>query len=254
MNTLVLLPGPATPRSVPHQAEAMASAPAGQRGPELAAGADPELGEHLAQVPLDGARAEEQLGADLRVRQAVAGEPGDLLLLRRELVARLGGCACAPSRPWRPARAGRARRTPPCPSSTNMSWAAAQLLARVDAAVLAAQPLAVEQVRAGELRAQRRATQALDRFAVAAPRRPRPSLSSARAARSMPSAQSVSHALRRARRAASSAPCGELGVAASWWPPRSARRATTRRDELRRVARSPRWPPRAPPRSGRGRS
>ena len=47
-----------------------------------------ELREHVAQVPLDRARADEQLGADLRVRQALAGEPGDLLLLRREPPAR----------------------------------------------------------------------------------------------------------------------------------------------------------------------
>ena len=40
---------------------------------ELLAGADPELAEHLGQVPLDRARAEEQLGADLRVRLPVGG-------------------------------------------------------------------------------------------------------------------------------------------------------------------------------------
>ena len=60
-----------------------------QRGLQLVPGADAELGEHLGQVPFDGARGQEQLRADLRVRQAVAGQPGDLLLLRGELVARL---------------------------------------------------------------------------------------------------------------------------------------------------------------------
>ena len=44
----------------------------------------------------------------------------------------------------------------------------AQLLARVDPPALAAQPLAVEQMRAGELHAQARAPEALDRLAVAA--------------------------------------------------------------------------------------
>ena len=44
----------------------------------------------------------------------------------------------------------------------------AELRARVDPPVLAAQPLAVEQVRAGELRAQPRAAQPLDRLAVQA--------------------------------------------------------------------------------------
>src|SRR6478752_2049194 len=48
---------------------------------------DAELGEHLLEVPLDGARAEEELGADLRVRPPLAREEGDVLLLGRELVA-----------------------------------------------------------------------------------------------------------------------------------------------------------------------
>src|SRR5271154_4863248 len=43
----------------------------------------------LAQVPLDRARADEQLGADLRVRLPITGEPGDLRLLGCELLARL---------------------------------------------------------------------------------------------------------------------------------------------------------------------
>src|SRR6185437_14721875 len=66
------------------------SAVLGQYVPELPARGNAELGEHGAQVPFDRARADEQMGADLRVGQAVAGEPGDLLLLRRELAARLG--------------------------------------------------------------------------------------------------------------------------------------------------------------------
>jgi hypothetical protein len=43
-----------------------------------------------------------------------------------------------------------------------------QLLARINAAVLAAQPLPVEQVRPGELRTQPRTAQPIDRFAVQA--------------------------------------------------------------------------------------
>ena len=43
----------------------------GQDPVELAAGADAELGEDLAQVVLDRARADEQPGADLRVGQPV---------------------------------------------------------------------------------------------------------------------------------------------------------------------------------------
>src|SRR6516165_10017673 len=58
----------------------------GQCSLELQAGADLELGEDLAQVVLDGARADEQPGADFRVRQPVAGQPRDLGLLRGQLL------------------------------------------------------------------------------------------------------------------------------------------------------------------------
>src|SRR5690349_10865887 len=56
----------------------------GERAAQLLARADLELGEHLAQVVLDGARADEQPGSDLRVRLPVTGHAGDLRLLRRE--------------------------------------------------------------------------------------------------------------------------------------------------------------------------
>src|SRR5204862_5430345 len=56
---------------------------------ELSAGADAELAECLVQVVLDGARAQEQLGADLRVRIPLTGEPGDLRFLPSELPGRL---------------------------------------------------------------------------------------------------------------------------------------------------------------------
>ena len=52
-----------------------------QRGAQLAAGADTELDEDLAQVPFDRAHGQEQLGADLRIGVAVPGQPGDAGLL-----------------------------------------------------------------------------------------------------------------------------------------------------------------------------
>src|SRR5688500_6870130 len=52
-----------------------------ERASELPPRADVELHEHLTQVPFDRARAEEQLGADLRIRMPVARESGDLCLL-----------------------------------------------------------------------------------------------------------------------------------------------------------------------------
>src|SRR5262245_22784944 len=61
----------------------------GERVVELAARADAELGEHVLQVPLDGARADVQLRPDLGVRAPVARQTGDLRLLRGELVAGL---------------------------------------------------------------------------------------------------------------------------------------------------------------------
>src|ERR1700730_14465752 len=64
---------------------------AGQDAVELVAGADAELHEDLAQVVLDRAGADEQPGADLRVREAVAGQPRDPGLLGGQLTGGLDG-------------------------------------------------------------------------------------------------------------------------------------------------------------------
>ena len=111
--------------------------------------------------------AEEQAGADLGVRQAVAGQPGDLGLLGGESAA-VGTDA----------RGGRSRRWPAAPPGPIGEAAMPmdvehvvgrpQLLARVHAPPFAAQPLAVEQVRAGELDPHAGAPQAVDRLAVQA--------------------------------------------------------------------------------------
>src|SRR3954447_23501993 len=58
---------------------------------QLPAGMDAELGEHVAQMPLRGPRAQEELRADLRVRQPIGGEQRDLPLLRGQIVASLDG-------------------------------------------------------------------------------------------------------------------------------------------------------------------
>src|SRR3954453_7609872 len=60
-----------------------------ERVVELTARTDAELGEHVAQVPLNGAGADEQLRADLGIRAPIARQAGDLRLLRGELVAGL---------------------------------------------------------------------------------------------------------------------------------------------------------------------
>ena len=101
-------------------------------------------------MPLDRARAEEEPAADLGVREPVAGEPGDLPLLGRQLVARLG-------RPLADLLAGRRQLAP---SALGEGFHAdrdeqvvgrSQLLPGVDAAILPPQPLAVEQVRPSQL-------------------------------------------------------------------------------------------------------
>src|SRR4051794_2523794 len=61
----------------------------GQGHPKLLTRADAELGEDVVQVPLDRANADEKLRSDLRIRQDVPRETGDLLLLRSQLAARL---------------------------------------------------------------------------------------------------------------------------------------------------------------------
>src|SRR3954451_23157563 len=67
---------------------------------QLLPGSDPELGEHVVQMPLDGTPADEETRADLRVGEPVTGKLGDLTLLRCQVVAcldrplshRLAGC------------------------------------------------------------------------------------------------------------------------------------------------------------------
>src|SRR3954452_21278925 len=61
----------------------------GQGHPQLPARADAELGEDVVQMPLDRADTDEKLRSDLRIRQDVPRETGDLLLLRSQLAARL---------------------------------------------------------------------------------------------------------------------------------------------------------------------
>src|SRR4051795_7045455 len=70
-------------------------------GRQLGARGDAELRVHLAQVVLDRPPAQEQPRRDLRVAHPlVDDEPGDLELLRREVVERARvALACGPARP-----------------------------------------------------------------------------------------------------------------------------------------------------------
>jgi hypothetical protein len=100
-----------------------AQSPVGRGEPdELGPGGHPELGEHIAEVVVDGAPAEEQLGADLAVGAALADQLDDLELLGGELaegagVALAGGLAGGPQLDPGPVGPGVA------PSRRKISWA-----------------------------------------------------------------------------------------------------------------------------------
>jgi hypothetical protein len=99
------------------------------------------------------------------VRQAVAREPGDLFLLRGELIARVVA-ALSHVLAGGDQLAARTLGERLHPDADEHVVSRTQLVAGVEAASLAAQPLPVQQVRAGKLRAQPGAAQPLDRLAV----------------------------------------------------------------------------------------
>jgi len=127
--------------------------------------ADLELGEDLAQVIFDGARADEQAGADLWVRESVAGQPRDLGFLRGQLVVGLDSALAHGLARGQQLPAGslgeRLR-----PHRGKQVVGGAQLHARVHAPALAAQPFAVDQTPPGQLHPHAGAAQALDRLAI----------------------------------------------------------------------------------------
>src|SRR4051812_14258546 len=137
----------------------------GERAAQLLAGADVELGEHLAKVVLDGARADEQLGADLRVRLPVARHAGDLGLLGCEDVAGLHG-ATGRGLAGRQQLAAGAFGEPLRADPAELVVGGPELLARVDAPVLTTQPFAVPEPGAGQVDHAPAARQPLDRLAV----------------------------------------------------------------------------------------
>src|SRR4051794_3256565 len=131
---------------------------AGQRAVQLLARADAELGEHLAQVPLDRARADEQHRGDLRVGVPAGGQPPDLRLLRRELVEHLGAAPAHRLAGGQELAAGALGEAVGAHLDEH-PVREAQLLAGVYAAVLAAQPLTIEKVGAGEREPDARAAE-----------------------------------------------------------------------------------------------
>src|SRR4051794_37307992 len=117
---------------------------------ELAARRDAQLGEDLVQVVLDGAPADEQPAADLGVRQALAGEPGDLGLLGGELA--VGKRAARPRGLAGGAELARGALGERADAHAGEEVVrGAEVLARVQAAALAPQPLAVVQMGARQI-------------------------------------------------------------------------------------------------------
>src|SRR4051794_17603312 len=129
----------------------------------MVARGDVELGVDLAQVVGDGVLADDQARADLAVREAVAREPRDLDLLGGQLLAGLQPAladALAGGQQLTLGAGGERRGA----HARELLDRRAQLLASVEAAPLAPQPLAIEQARPRELQTHAGAPQPLDRL------------------------------------------------------------------------------------------
>src|SRR5262249_24079374 len=137
----------------------------GKRVAQVAAALDSELHEDLAEVVLDRARADEQLRADLGVRESVASQQRDLQFLGGQGVARVRGPA-ARGLTGRGQLAARPLRERFGPDAAEALVRGAQNLARVGATVLAPEPLAVHELTARELDGRVTAREPLDRLAV----------------------------------------------------------------------------------------
>ncbi len=125
----------------------------------------PSFAKIFLQVPLDRPRTDVERGADLRVREPVRDEPGDVRLLGRQLLGRLDRPLAhrLPGGQQLPAgaigeRVGAHRR--------QRLVGGPQLRPGVGASTFPPQPFAVEQLRAGELDADPGATEPLDRLTV----------------------------------------------------------------------------------------
>jgi hypothetical protein len=123
----------------------------GQAGPDqFGARCDAELGEDLAQVVFDRARAEEQMGGDLAIGQALGGQARDLEFLRRQPVQCRGLTVASGLAGGAQLRFGAL-----CPrdraQGTEQPGGGAQVRTCLRPFPVTAQPLAVEQFGAGPL-------------------------------------------------------------------------------------------------------
>src|SRR5689334_14983018 len=122
-----------------------------QRPGEFNPAGDVELAEDLVQVVLDGAGTDEQPTRDLPVGQALGGQPGDLRLLRREHSRSPGAARAGPLAGGAQLGPGPARESRRAHLVEHLEGAA-ELVASVAAAALAAQPLPVHLMCPSQLR------------------------------------------------------------------------------------------------------
>src|SRR3954468_24594504 len=112
-------------------------------------------------------RADEQPRADLGVGEAVAGETGDLGLLRGELLAGLDAAFADALAGCQQLALGTLGERLGAHGIEHLERGA-QLLAGVQATPLIPQPLAVDEMGAGEVHPQARASEPLDRLSIQA--------------------------------------------------------------------------------------
>ena len=109
--------------------------------------------------------AEEELLADLRVREAIVSQASDLRFLRRERLVGIGGALAhrlASGQQFALRALGECIRT----HRVERGVGRFKLLARIDAATLTAKPLAVDQLRSGVVDGDARTPKLLDRLPV----------------------------------------------------------------------------------------
>ena len=116
-------------------------------------------------MPFHRAWADEQLSADFRVGEPFPGEPGNLPLLRGQVIACVDG-ALAHSFAGGQQLATSALSECLRSHGSEHSVRRTQLLARVHTPAFAAQPFAAEQMRPGVLSAQAGTAEPLDRLTV----------------------------------------------------------------------------------------
>src|SRR4029077_389682 len=132
---------------------------------KLGPAAHAKLAEDLAQVILDGAGADEQPGSDLPVGQMLGDQPRDLLLLGGEHLRGFGATRAGPLASGAQVAPGPARERLHA-HRVEHGEGGAKLVPGVAAAALAAQPLAVEEVGAGELGTVPGTTEPVDPLAI----------------------------------------------------------------------------------------